>query len=113
MSVYNGKKFPEFVFKDKTLNILFFEFNVCFSIEFVEAFTKFLLEMQVVNVTINNIEPAAITFNRTIAIENMPDEFIDVVKTTLTQDYIDAPVNFYMITELAEIYTPENKNLFC
>lgn len=112
MSLYNGARFPEYIFKERMINIIFFDFHVCFSDDFIFAFKQYLEKLGVNKITINNIEPQKLSFNQTIETAKLPEKFNTIVKTTMAQNYIESEVSLYMMTELAEIFEPNNENSF-
>jgi hypothetical protein len=112
MSLYNGHKFPEYIFKEKPINILFFDFHVCFSDDFLLTLKEYLENVGIREITFNNIEPVGLPFNQTIETAKLPEQFNLAVKTTMTQNYIDSDASLYMYTELAEICNQDSENRF-
>lgn len=103
MSLFNGARFPDYVFKNRPLHILFFEFNQCFLDDFIQVFSEYLRKVSIEKITINNIEPAGLKFNHTIDTDNFSANFTICSRTPL-QYYAPSDVNFYMMTEIAEIF---------
>jgi hypothetical protein len=111
MSLSNGARFPNYVFKHRPLHIRFFEFNQCFLDDFIQAFSEYSRKLGVVKITINNIEPAGLVFNHTIDTDKFSINFAICARTPL-EYYAPSDAHFYMMTEIAEIFPADNEDQF-
>ncbi len=111
-TLYNGKKFPDYVFTEAVASYLFVEFNFIFDEEFWNIFKKFLVANSVKEVVVKNLEPDC-QFIEPIEVKDLPEKFIKCVKSMTLSGFFADDVSLYMITEQCLIYAPEDKELFC
>jgi hypothetical protein len=111
-TLYNGKKFPDYVFKETVASYLFVEFDFIFDEEFWSIFKRFLEENNIKEIIVENLEPDY-PFVERIEVKDLPEKYIKCVKSMTLSGFFADNASLYMITELCLIYTPEDKALFC
>ena len=111
-TLYNGKKFPDYIFDKKVISYFFVEFDFVFEEEFWRIFKKLLDEARIKEIVIENLEPNY-PFAEQIEVRNLPDSFIESARSMKLEGYFADKSSLYMITEQCLIFAPENKDLFC
>jgi len=111
-TLYNGKRFPEYVFKNGDLTCLFFEFELIFSEEFWSVFKKYLEDIRVDTIMIDNIDPHY-SFHKEISVRDLPGSFLLAVNTESLEGYFTSKASLHMITDLSLIYPASRNDLFC
>jgi hypothetical protein len=110
--LYNGKRFPEYVFNNRSLTYLFFEFDLIFYEEFWNPFKTFLEEIKIDTIVIENIDPVYL-FKKEINVRELPNSFLQAVNTATLEGYFPCKASLHMITDLSLIYPVAGKDLFC
>jgi len=110
--LYNGKKFPDYVFTETVASYLFVEFDFVFDEEFWRVVKKFLEDNNVKEIIVENLEPDY-PFVERIEVKGLPAEFIKSARSLTLAGFFADKASLFMITEECLIYTPENKELFC
>ena len=111
--LYNGKRFPEYVFDRRDVSYVFIEFDAVFDNAFLLGLENFLNNYKLQSVQVKNVEPELFEFNVEIPAVDFARSFKAVATTEKPQSYISVPASFYMLTEHALVYTNDNKQPFC
>jgi hypothetical protein len=110
--LYNGKQFPDYVFKKKGLKFYFFEFNFLFTEDFWKVFKIFLIANDISEIEIVNLQPD-FSFNSKIDVISLPDSFMKLACSEVLEGYFSFKASLYMITENAIIYSTDKTDSFC
>jgi hypothetical protein len=111
--LYNGKRFPDYIFSPMASRYLFIEFHFIFTESFAEIFKKFLERNSIYKVLIKNLEPESCYFSDEIKVKDLPASFIESTCTEKIEGYFSFKASLHMITEQSLIYSEEKKELFC
>ena len=110
--LYNGKKFPEYIFTKDVKSYLFIEFDFVFDKGFWAIFKFFLKENKIQTFIVENLRPE-IEFIASVEVANLPKSFIEATNTSNIGGYLPSKESLYLITSETVIYSSDNKQLFC
>lgn len=111
-TVLIGNNFPEYCFSETIKGYIFFEFHFIFTDVFIGYLHKYLKYKNVTSIVIENIEPHQLVFKRVVSVSDFYDSFKKAVTDNVDREYIDAEMDFRMITDLADIYPNDQSGLF-